>query len=37
MRLFLAYIKKLLGIKSPSAMIIGYEYEYDLIKKGKKK
>ena len=32
MNLFNAWIKKHLGIKSPSAMILGYEYEYDYLK-----
>lgn len=32
MKLFIAWIKKHLGIKSPSAMILGYEYEYDYLK-----
>lgn len=32
MKLFIAWIKKHLGIKSPSAVILGYEYEYDYLK-----
>lgn len=31
MNLFNAWIKKRFGIKSPSAMILGYEYEYDYL------
>ena len=32
MKLFIAWIKKRLGIKSPSTVILGYEYEYDYLK-----
>lgn len=32
MRLFIAWIKKKLGIQSPSAYINGYRYEYDYLK-----
>lgn len=31
MNLFNAWIKKRFGIKSPSAMMNGYEYEYDYL------
>ena len=31
-RLFLAFIKKLLKIQSPSGLTRGYKYEYDLLK-----
>lgn len=37
MRLFIAWIKKMLGIHSPSMSLIGYEYEYDYLKKKLKK
>lgn len=37
MRLFLAYIKKLLGIQSPSGILIGYKYEYDMLKAKRRK
>lgn len=29
--LFIAWIKKLLGIRSPSGIARGFEYEYDLM------
>lgn len=32
MKLLLAWIKKMLGVKSPSCRILGYEFEYDYIK-----
>lgn len=32
MRLFIAWIKKKLGIQSPSTLIFGYQYEYDYLK-----
>lgn len=32
MKLFIAWIKKHLGIKSPSTVILGYEYEYDYLR-----
>lgn len=32
MQLFLAWIKKILGIQSPSGLIRGYKYEYDMLK-----
>lgn len=35
MRLFIAWIKKMLGIHSPSLMPIGYKYEYDYLKSRK--
>ena len=31
MKLILAYIKKYLKIQSPSALLRGYEYEYDYL------
>ena len=30
--IMLAYVKKLLGIRSPSALWHGYEFEYDWLK-----
>lgn len=37
--MIIAFIKKLLGIRSPSAMCYGYEFYYDYLKakKGEKK
>ena len=32
MRLFLAWIKKILDIQSPSGLPRGYKYEYDMLK-----
>ena len=32
MKLALAWIKKMLGVRSPSCRILGYEFEYDYIK-----
>ena len=37
MRLFLAYIKKLLGIQSPGGILKGYRYEYDMLKAERRK
>ena len=38
MRLFLAWIKKyILGVKSPSGIPNGFEYEYDMIKAEKRR
>ena len=37
MRLFLAYIKKILGIRSPSGILNGYKYEYDMLKAERRK
>lgn len=31
MKLIMARIKKLLGIQSPSTMLLGYRYEYDYL------
>ena len=31
-RLIIAWIKKLLGIHSPSGALLGYDYEFDYLK-----
>jgi hypothetical protein len=35
-KLLIAWVKKKLGIQSPSTILLGYEYEHDYLKaKGK--
>jgi len=33
--LFIAWLKKIMGIQSPSACVTGYQYEYDYLKNNK--
>jgi hypothetical protein len=35
--IFIAFVKKLLGIQSPSGLIEGYKYEYDMLRASRKK